>query len=210
MRSSSLDALARGRPRGSRRTRRACAAGRIEAAAPPAAPVDQVPAPRAERRDVAEEAPATVPEAVHEHQVDLGFLAPFSSSPLAAGAGSTTTLWTTSSGSESLTRVSCACHWSPCDETERGAEGSASTRSGSSRCVRGRAELFRADDDTLREVRAGRGGVPTVSLSRWSNSARSFCRHLARVKGAREPHTRSMGPIARASAVPRAIFLGGN
>mgnify|MGYP004043648577 CR=1 FL=1 len=64
------------------------------------------------------------------------FFAPFSSSMPLAGAGSTTTLWTTSSGSESLTRVSCACHWSPCDKTERGAEGSASTRSWSSRCVR--------------------------------------------------------------------------
>jgi hypothetical protein len=30
-----------------------------------------------------------------------------------------------------------------------------------------------------------------VSLTRWSNKARSFCRHLARVN-ASEPHTRSM------------------
>ena len=36
----------------------------------------------------------------------------------------------------------------------------------------------------LREMR-------TVSLTRWSNKARSFCRHLARVN-ASEPHTRSM------------------
>ena len=42
-----------------------------------------------------------------------------------------------------------------------------------------------------------------MSLSRWSNSARSFCRHLARVNGAREPHTRSMGPIARGTSVCR-------
>ena len=42
-----------------------------------------------------------------------------------------------------------------------------------------------------------------MSLSRWSNSARSFCRHLARVNGAREPHTRSMGPIARDTGVCR-------
>ena len=30
-----------------------------------------------------------------------------------------------------------------------------------------------------------------MSLTRWSNKARSFCRHLARVN-ASEPHTRSM------------------
>ena len=37
------------------------------------------------------------------------------------------------------------------------------------------------------DLRGGR----TVSLTRWSNKARSFCRHLARVN-ASEPHTRSM------------------
>ena len=48
------------------------------------------------------------------------------------------------------------------------------------------AELL--DDGRMSsDLRGGR----TVSLTRWSNKARSFCRHLARVN-ASEPHTRSM------------------
>ena len=54
-----------------------------------------------------------------------------------------------------------------------------------------RAELlgrtFGNDGRMGSDLRGGR----TVSLTRWSNKARSFCRHLARVN-ASEPHTRSM------------------